>query len=375
MPVASRRPVSDRKGSILAGPTRRRMLSAGLCGIAGALAPRKAHADALRIQWATRVAAGERPKLVLIANEALDGVEVSVKDGGGRTTSAKVTVLHVGAEHVVMLPALPGRQRYTGSIVIRRGTAVQKQPISFETIVAGRLEIAIDRARVDLPNRRLEAVLSRPAAKVEISVIGTASGTALVTTEQDLGGRPAGSKLVVTWPQPPGQAALGEADIARIDLRFTDTDGFYGSVALLPWRITIPHEEIAFAVDSATIEPEQEGKLRASLDKIADAWEHHRGLGAVKLYVAGHTDSVGTPEHNLRLSRARAAAIAGWFRRRKLALPILSEGFGEHAPLVPRPDETDEPRNRRVDYILALEDPIIAVATAARFVPTWRRAP
>ena len=38
-------------------------------------------------------------------------------------------------------------------------------------------------------------------------------------------------------------------------------------------------------------------------------------------------------------------------------MAIAYEGMGESAPLVKTADEVDEPKNRRVDYILALEPP------------------
>ena len=81
----------------------------------------------------------------------------------------------------------------------------------------------------------------------------------------------------------------------------------------------------------------------------------------VKLFIAGHTDTVAGAKYNLNLSRERARAIAGWFKRRGLSIPIYAEGFGEYAPLVKTPDETEEPRNRRVDYILAVDIPAIKV--------------
>jgi hypothetical protein len=40
-----------------------------------------------------------------------------------------------------------------------------------------------------------------------------------------------------------------------------------------------------------------------------------------------------------------------------LDVPIAFEGFGETSLLVPTKDEEDEPRNRRVDYILAIDPP------------------
>ena len=329
-----------------------------------------AHADALRIQFPTQVAAGERPQLVLVADEAVDAVVVRLRDDLGHPIEAELGALAVGGQHQVALPGAPGRHRYQGEITVKQAGRAERRPISFETVIAGRLEVSIDRARVDLAQRRLEARLSRPPARVEIAVFSAAGGDPIARAEQDLRGQAAGAPLSITWPAPAG--ADPEVSVARIDLRFFDVDGFYTSVALLPWHMSIPHEEVVFATDSATIDPAERPKLEASFNKIADAFAHNQSLGAVKLYVAGHTDTVGTPEHNLRLSRARAAAIAAWFRRRGLRLPILCEGFGEQAPLVATADEIPEARNRRVDYILSLEDPPIAAAT--NFHPVWRRA-
>ena len=81
---------------------------------------------------------------------------------------------------------------------------------------------------------------------------------------------------------------------------------------------------------------------------------------------------MGAPAYNLALSQRRAQSIAAWFRKRGLRLPVLYEGFGELAPLVGTPDQTDEPRNRRVDYILAVEDPVLK---ATRHRAAWKRVP
>ena len=71
----------------------------------------------------------------------------------------------------------------------------------------------------------------------------------------------------------------------------------------------------------------------------------------------GHTDSVGDPASNRKLSFNRAKAIAGYFRARGLSLPIYYVGMGEDAPAVDAPDETDEPRNRRAQYIVSVDAP------------------
>ena len=73
----------------------------------------------------------------------------------------------------------------------------------------------------------------------------------------------------------------------------------------------------------------------------------------MRLYVAGHTDTVGPSLKNQVLSLDRARAIAAYFRRKGLALPIAFAGFGEQVLKVKTPDDTDERRNRRADYVIA----------------------
>jgi outer membrane protein OmpA-like peptidoglycan-associated protein len=128
-------------------------------------------------------------------------------------------------------------------------------------------------------------------------------------------------------------------------------------MAIIPWSLSVPHEEVNFETDSDVIRPSEVPKLEASLALIKDAVSKHGDLGKITLFVAGHTDTVGTAEHNLTLSRKRARMIASWFKGRGLAIPILYEGIGESGLLVRTADQVDEPRNRRAEYILALAPP------------------
>ena len=71
---------------------------------------------------------------------------------------------------------------------------------------------------------------------------------------------------------------------------------------------------------------------------------------AADISIIGHTDTVGAADKNreLALTRARAIAdrlIAGGLK----ALAISVESHGEGNLLVKTPDETPEPRNRRVE--------------------------
>jgi outer membrane protein OmpA-like peptidoglycan-associated protein len=227
-----------------------------------------------------------------------------------------------------------------------------------------KLEVVIDKSKVDLKEHRLEVKMNHVAAKVTIKVFDE-SGAVLADQQQGFEGTAAGSPLIVTW------SPSSDATVGRIEVFGYDEDGAYKGIAITPWAISIPHEEVNFRRDSAEIDDPEKPKLEASFTKVAEAILSHKDLGRISLFIAGHTDSVGTAAYNLQLSRARAQAIAGWFRKRGLKIPIAFEGFGESALLVKTSDEVDEPRNRRVDYILSVDEP--AFKTSG-FRPAWKRA-
>lgn len=212
------------------------------------------------------------------------------------------------------------------------------------------VKVHIDRSKVDLVHHKLEVKLSHPAAKVALKVVGE-SGATLAEVEKEFGGAAPGTALAMSWSPSSDEA------VTKIEVTAHDTTGYWATIAIIPWKATIPHQEVNFPSDSDAIGPSEVPKLQASLDKIRELAAKHADLGKVTLFVIGHTDTVGTDEHNLGLSRRRARAIASWFRARGLTIGVAFEGLGERAPLVKTPDETDEPRNRRADYILALDPP------------------
>jgi outer membrane protein OmpA-like peptidoglycan-associated protein len=225
------------------------------------------------------------------------------------------------------------------------------------------LKVTIDKSKVDLDAHHLEVRLSRTASHVSIKVFGE-SGALLTEEQQDFSGKPAGTPLVVTWHPSSGET------VARIDVFGYDDKGYYSGVRIVPWSVRIPHEEVQFDTNQAVIRDSEEPKLEDSLKKIGAAVSGHEDLGPITLFVAGHTDTRGSAAHNLTLSRNRARAIASWFRHHGLKLSIAYEGFGESSPLVKTADEVDEPRNRRVDYVLSIEEPRFE-STGGR--PAWKR--
>jgi outer membrane protein OmpA-like peptidoglycan-associated protein len=225
------------------------------------------------------------------------------------------------------------------------------------------LDVLIDKSKVDLKEHRLEVRMNHVAGKVTLKVYDD-TGAVLADQEQDFAGRAPGSTLIVTW------SPSSEATVGKIEVFAYDKDGYYKGVAIVPWSVSIDHEEVNFRTDSADIDDSEKPKLDASFVKVTEVAASYKGLGRITLFIAGHTDTVGTAAYNAQLSRARAQSIASWFRRRGLKIAIAFEGFGESALLVKTPDETDEPKNRRVDYILSVDEPVMKT-TGLR--PAWRR--
>lgn len=70
----------------------------------------------------------------------------------------------------------------------------------------------------------------------------------------------------------------------------------------------------------------------------------------VDVSIIGHSDTVGKAEANATLALKRAQAIADLLKEKGLKAAALSiESHGEANLLVKTPDETPEPRNRRVE--------------------------
>lgn len=71
---------------------------------------------------------------------------------------------------------------------------------------------------------------------------------------------------------------------------------------------------------------------------------------AVDVSIIGHSDTVGKADANEALALKRAAAVAEMLKAQGLRAHALSvESHGERNLLVATPDETPEPRNRRVE--------------------------
>lgn len=132
-----------------------------------------------------------------------------------------------------------------------------------------------------------------------------------------------------------GSSAPAPVDDARFAKDFRE--------AMAARPVLPEHFLLYFESGGTELTPESAGML----DKIIETAGKR---SAVDMSVIGHTDTLGKADMNEALGLKRAIAAAELLKKKGLNAHALTiESHGERNLLVKTPDETPEPRNRRVE--------------------------
>jgi OmpA-OmpF porin, OOP family len=102
---------------------------------------------------------------------------------------------------------------------------------------------------------------------------------------------------------------------------------------------------ITFETGKAVIAAESEPLL----DQVAGAL---KSAPALRFEVAGHTDNVGSPDANLKLSEERAGAVTAALVARGVdASRLTPKGYGQSSPVADNRSEEGRAKNRRVELV------------------------
>lgn len=148
------------------------------------------------------------------------------------------------------------------------------------------------------------------------------------------------------WATPtPDDAPIMEITAPVVDIQF--------GMSTLDGRVAVEERKSGSTarLDSTVLFGKDSAQLRPAARKVIDALARelqHGGPG--KITVTGYTDDLGSAAHGLKLSKQRAAAVAG--RLQKSLGPdwpkIKVVGKGEADPAVPNKNEKNRKLNRRV---------------------------
>jgi adhesin transport system outer membrane protein len=108
-------------------------------------------------------------------------------------------------------------------------------------------------------------------------------------------------------------------------------------------RPQVPEHFVLYFSDQTTLTPESQ----AQIPRILEAAQ---GRPVPDVVVIGHTDTLGSPAYNEKLAMRRVNTVADALNQAGLkAHTLATESRGKRDLLVKTPDNTFEPRNRRVE--------------------------
>lgn len=108
-------------------------------------------------------------------------------------------------------------------------------------------------------------------------------------------------------------------------------------------------ENVLFETNSSTLKTSSFKEL----NELVGVMKEKPGM---LVEIAGHTDNVGKPEDNLKLSLDRATAVKNYLTSYGIsANRITAKGYGDTQPLEPNDNENGRAKNRRIEVRILKE--------------------
>jgi len=168
----------------------------------------------------------------------------------------------------------------------------------------------------------------------------------------------AGNKKIIGWNDNTAKAKKPEVKVMKCEpVKDSDKDGVPDNIDKCPdtpKNMLVDHNgcpiittlRLNFDFNKTAVKKIYYPELK----KIAEILKNNPNL---KIEVAGHTDSIGSDEYNLKLSQKRAEAVKNVLID-KFGIDsnrIVAKGYGEKYPLVPNTTATNRALNRRVEIV------------------------
>ncbi len=120
---------------------------------------------------------------------------------------------------------------------------------------------------------------------------------------------------------------------------------------LLSFEVTIQFElPKVYTLDNVYFETGKADIKTSSFKYIDEMVEYMKLKKTMEIEIAGHTDNVGTPESNLKLSLGRANSVRSYLLKKGIAEERVSaKGYGDTQPVASNDSESGKQKNRRTE--------------------------
>ena len=150
-------------------------------------------------------------------------------------------------------------------------------------------------------------------------------------------------------PDPDGDGIIAPEDkcptTAETKNGFQDADGCPDEIPEEVKKFTGTMEGIKFEFASAVIAP-------ASYPVLDGAAKTLQDYPDLRVLISGHTDNVGAPEANQKLSQSRAESVVAYLVGKGVPKDVLTaKGYGDTKAVAPNDTPENKQRNRRVEFV------------------------
>ena len=120
---------------------------------------------------------------------------------------------------------------------------------------------------------------------------------------------------------------------------------------LLSFDVTIQVElPKKYKLENVYFESGKATLVQSSFKELNDLIEYMKLRKTISIEIAGHTDNVGTPEVNLKLSQDRANSVREYLIKKGIAENrVIAKGYGDSQPIASNDTDAGKQKNRRTE--------------------------
>ena len=313
------------------------------------------------------IAKKQKPAILVKTEKKVVSLKLKLIRDDGQKINKNLKNLKINKTYELCFEQKIGTQAYKGdlAVVFIDGQSA-KMPIDIEiSVLDGNFAIVLDDNNLDLKKNKMTLNVDCPLKSLNIKINGSEGLIDEIEKNYDPPLQKM-SKLNLSYNNFAKDTVLQIAVLARCSNELFREHYFY------PWEYKVEHDEVNFNTDKHKILKSEIHKLDASYLAVHKAIKKYGKFAKPKLFIGGHTDTVGGRKYNINLSKRRARAIAKFFKSKGLKVDIYYIGFGEEALKVKTADCVDEPQNRRAEYIISMDEPSINTDSK---VGSWIKLP